>query len=34
MAEVNPDYENVTKSDIFSWKIFKSRVIYFFIKKY
>ena len=33
MAKVNPENGNETKSGIFSWDIFKSDVIYFFIKK-
>ena len=33
MAKVNPENGNETKSGFFSWDIFKSDVIYFFIKK-
>ena len=32
MTVVNPNNENDTKSDIFSWDIFKSDTIPFFIK--
>ena len=34
MIKVNPNSENVTKSVIFVWGIFKSDVVFFFIKKY
>ena len=34
MTKVNPNNKNETKSDIFSWDIFDSDVISFFIKKY
>ena len=34
MTKVNANNGNETKSDIFPWDIFKSDVIYFFIKKY
>ena len=33
MTKVNPNNGNETKSDIFPWEIFKSDVIYFFIKE-
>ena len=32
MAQVNPNNGNETKSDIFSWEIIKSSVIYFSLK--
>ena len=34
MTKVNPNNGNQTKSDIFSWHIFKSDTTSFFIKKY
>ena len=33
MTKVNPNNGNETKSEIFSWDIFKSDTISFFIKK-
>ena len=33
MTKVNPSNGSKTKSDIFSWDIFKSEVIYYFVKK-
>ena len=33
MTKVNPNSGNETKSDIFTWDIFKSDSISFFIKK-
>ena len=29
MTKVNPNHENKTKSDIFSWDIFKSDIIFY-----
>ena len=34
MTNVNPNNGTDTKSDIFSWDIFKSEAIPFFTKKY
>ena len=34
MTKVNPKNGNETKSDIFSWDIFKSDTMSFFIEKY
>ena len=34
MTKVDPNNGNETKSDILPWDIFKSDVIYFFLKKY
>ena len=34
MTKANPNIRNEAKSDIFSWDIFKSDIISFFIKKY
>ena len=33
MTKANPNNGNETKSELFSWNIFKSDVVYFFVKK-